>query len=168
VTALVPIDRLNTLPCSEFTRALQPLFESAGPLGDALCARRPFTSYDDLLDVAETVALGLPRQQQIDVVNAHPRIGAPAETVSELSYREQGYATETEPDMAAVYERLRVLNDEYERTFGFRFVVFVNGRPKAEIVGVLEQRLSNAPDEELRTALHDMLEIARDRLQKLR
>jgi 2-oxo-4-hydroxy-4-carboxy--5-ureidoimidazoline (OHCU) decarboxylase len=45
--------------------------------------------------------------------------------------------------------------------------VFVNGRSKAEIADVLAERLGGEAEDELRTALHDMLEIARDRLRKL-
>jgi len=167
MTWLVEISELNTLPCREFTRALQPLFEAAGALGQPLCARRPYASYSVLLDEAAVVAADLPREQQIELVNAHPRIGADPATVSELSYREQGYAADESDELAGVYEQLRELNGQYEERFGFRFVVFVNRRPKSAIVDVLRQRLSGSPDEELRTALHDMLEIARARLRTL-
>jgi 2-oxo-4-hydroxy-4-carboxy-5-ureidoimidazoline decarboxylase len=167
MTSLVGISDLNTLPCPEFTRALQPLFEAAGPLGQPLCARRPYASYSALLDEAAVLAADLPREQQIELVNAHPRIGADAATVSELSYREQGYAAENADQAAGFYEQLRELNRRYEDSFGFRFVVFVNRRPKSQIVDVLRQRLSGSPDEELRTALHDIFEIARDRLRTL-
>jgi 2-oxo-4-hydroxy-4-carboxy--5-ureidoimidazoline (OHCU) decarboxylase len=167
MTSLVGISELNTLPCREFTRALQPLLEAAGPLGQPLCARRPYASYSALLDEAAVLAVDLPREQQIELVNAHPRVGADPAMVSELSYREQGYAAEEPHELGGVYEQLRELNRQYEERFGFRFVVYVNRRPKSAIVDVLRQRLSGSPDEELRTALHDMLEIARDRLRTL-
>ncbi|HET6318014.1 MAG TPA: 2-oxo-4-hydroxy-4-carboxy-5-ureidoimidazoline decarboxylase [Chloroflexota bacterium] len=167
MTALAPIESLNAMPCHEFVAALQPLFESAGPLGGALCARRPFRSYADLLDAAETVVRELSHHEQIELINAHPRIGAAPNTVSALSYREQGYAEENAAEMASTYQQLHQLNEEYEARFGFRFVVFVNKRPRSEIVDVLQQRLSGDPDEELQTAVHDMLEIARDRLRSL-
>ncbi len=170
VTTLVPIAELNVLTCPEFTRALRPLFEAAGPLGEALCAQRPFGSYEALLDAADAAAKHLSRAEKVEVVNAHPRIGENAAVVrkrSELSYREQGYASENPAQVATVYEQLRELNQQYEARFGFRFVVFVNRRPKAAIVEVLRQRLNRSPEEELRSAVHDMLEIARDRLQTL-
>ena len=37
--------------------------------------------------------------------------------------------------------RARGVNDRYEERFGFRFVVFVDRRPKAEILPVLRERL---------------------------
>ena len=59
------------------------------------------------------------------------------------------------------------LNRAYEERFGFRFVVFVNRRPKSAILEVLRERLGNPRSRELRTALDEMLAIARDRLQSM-
>ena len=61
---------------------------------------------------------------------------------------------------------LAELNRRYEERFGFRFVVFVNRRPKAEIVPVLRERLEKTRDEELDTALSELVAIARDRWQR--
>lgn len=171
--ALAPIATLNALNRTEFAAALRPLFEAAGPLADGLFSARPFDTYGALLDHAELLAGGLPRAHQVEVVNAHPRIGERAAVVrqsSELSYREQGYAAEAGLDadeVARVYARLAELNRQYEQRFGFRFVVFVNGRPKAAIVDVLTTRLHSTPDDELRLALHELIAIARDRLRTL-
>jgi OHCU decarboxylase len=167
------IAELNQLAPSEFAEALRPLFEAAGPLADALLAARPFRSYTDLLDRAESVAGRLGHTEQIEVVSAHPRIGESADTVTQtstLSYREQGYATEAalpSDEVQRIYAALALLNRAYEQRFGFRFVVFVNGRPKSEIVTVLEERLLNPADVELHTALQAMFLIARDRYRAL-
>jgi 2-oxo-4-hydroxy-4-carboxy--5-ureidoimidazoline (OHCU) decarboxylase len=107
--------------------------------------------------------------EQIDIVNAHPRIGENPETVrlaSAQSYAEQGYAAEAAlpaDTVRDVYATLAELNRQYEDRFGFGFVVFVNHRPKSEIVEVLRERLHNTREAELRTALRDMVLIARDR-----
>ena len=61
---------------------------------------------------------------------------------------------------------LAYLNQVYEEKFGFRFVVFVNGRPKSEILTVLQERLDRSRDEELETGLRELVAIARDRCQK--
>ena len=109
----------------------------------------------------------LSEAEQIAVINAHPRIGERAEQVrtqSAASYREQGYDRDDTPSDALV--RLARLNEEYEQKFGFRFVVFVNGRSKAAIVPVLEARLRGARAEELQTALADIVAIAEDRLRQ--
>ena len=62
---------------------------------------------------------------------------------------------------------LAELNKTYEDQFGFKFVVFVAGRPRREIIPILEARLNNQPDQELETGLREMMKIARDRLKKL-
>ena len=58
---------------------------------------------------------------------------------------------------------LAELNDAYERRFGFRFVVFVNGRAKAELLPVLRARLGRTREEELATGISEYMAIARDR-----
>jgi OHCU decarboxylase len=165
-----PIESLNDRRISrqEFAEELRPLFEAAEPLAEALYAARPFTSYAELIHRAESLASQMPFEDQVTVLAAHPRIGAPPATVSALSYKEQGYASEAaDPDTQRVYVELDRLNREYEERFGFRFVVFVNKRPKSEIVGVLKERLRNPREDELATSLREMFRIARDRLWSL-
>jgi OHCU decarboxylase len=161
---LVPIDEVNRLQRDRFIAALKPLFEAATPLADALYGRRPFTSYEQLIDTAEQVTHTLGEADRIAVLQAHPRIGESAAVLrrtSPLAYTEQGQedpATDT---------ALQQLNAEYEQHFGFRFVVFVNRRPRSAILEVLEERLHNPRDRELQTATAEMFRIARDRLRTL-
>jgi 2-oxo-4-hydroxy-4-carboxy--5-ureidoimidazoline (OHCU) decarboxylase len=170
---LRPIAILNQLPSSEFATAVRPLFEAAGPLEEALYTARPYRSYEELIDRAESIAARLPLAQQIEIVNAHPRIGEDAAVVrgqSRLSYREQGYDREVGLPAAAishVYAELAELNRTYEDRFGFRFVIFVNKRPKSQIVDLLRDRLHNVRDAELETALGELFSIARERCHQL-
>jgi 2-oxo-4-hydroxy-4-carboxy--5-ureidoimidazoline (OHCU) decarboxylase len=62
-----------------------------------------------------------------------------------------------------ILTELAYLNQVYEEKVGFRFVVFVNGRPKTEILEVLRGRLERSREEELETALGELVAIARDR-----
>jgi 2-oxo-4-hydroxy-4-carboxy--5-ureidoimidazoline (OHCU) decarboxylase len=165
-----PIPELNHLSSGAFAEGLRALFEAAGPLSDALYALRPFTSYAALIDQAEAVATDLPEPQQMEILNAHPRIGENAQRVSVLSFREQGYAAEAGLDPVAlerVYVDLAQLNETYEQTYGFRFVVFVNKRSKAEVLEELRGRLANSRTDELATGLRNLFLIARDRLATL-
>ena len=143
------------------------LFEGAGPLVERLRAEAPFISGAAMVARARQIVGELSGAEQIAVINAHPRIGENAERVraqSQASFKEQGYDRETTPP--AALERLARLNEEYEATFGFRFVVFVNGRPKAALIAVLEARLQRSRAEELQTALADIIAIAEDRLRQ--
>jgi 2-oxo-4-hydroxy-4-carboxy--5-ureidoimidazoline (OHCU) decarboxylase len=100
--------------------------------------------------------------ERISVLNAHPRIGADPTSLSALSRLEQGGGA----DVATLRE-LAALNDEYERTFGFRFVVFVAARSKAEIVPVMRERLRRSRKDELATGITEFLAITRDRLERI-
>ena len=146
---------------------LSQLFENAGPLVTQLSKEEPFDSPAHMMARARELLSQMTPAEQIAVVNSHPRIGEPAESLKEISttsYNEQGGdADKTSADVMAELHRLNAL---YEERFGFRFVVFVNRRSKSEIVPILRSRLNNSRDEELRTALHDVLAIAEDRLRR--
>jgi len=101
--------------------------------------------------------------ERIAVLNAHPRIGADPASLSMHARREQGAAAD-----GATLQVLDELNDAYEDNFGFRFVVFVAGRSKKEIVPVLRARLTNTRDAELKAGIEEFLAISLDRLERKR
>ena len=109
------------------TAAAERRGADAAVLGAHAARRRARRRATDPLAVAEEVALALPEDDQVAALATHPRIGEPSE--------EQRGA---EPEVLAELARL---NDEYERRFGFEFVVFVDGRTRAELLPVLRERL---------------------------
>ena len=143
---------------------LESLFERAPRFIERLSGES-FESYEALIDHAERIAAYMPVDEQIELLNAHPRIGARPSTVSTMSFREQGYDRDAGTD--ELQQRLDRLNENYERRFGFRFVIFVVGRPRSEIADIFEARMSAPREEERRRGLSDVFAIARDRLQKL-
>ena len=80
---------------------------------------------------ARTLVHELPADEKREVLDAHPAIGQRT-GLSARSAAEQG--ADEEPDVLAELARL---NAAYEARHGFRFVVFVNRRPKHEILEVL-------------------------------
>jgi 2-oxo-4-hydroxy-4-carboxy--5-ureidoimidazoline (OHCU) decarboxylase len=114
----------------------------------------------EIVTKARGVLNTFPERELIATLNAHPRIGHDVRAISELSAQEQG--TDQDPDTLA---QLAQLNDEYERRFGFRFVVFVKGRSKAEIVPVMRERMRRTRESELRTGIEEFLAISLDRLK---
>jgi 2-oxo-4-hydroxy-4-carboxy--5-ureidoimidazoline (OHCU) decarboxylase len=135
------------------TDELAELFEGRTTLVERLAER------DDPLGSADEVIAALDEDEKLEALNAHPAIGA--RTLSARSAAEQG--TDDDAETLAELERL---NREYEDRFGFRFVVFVNRRPKSEIVPILRERLERTREQELDTALHELVAIARDRWQR--
>jgi 2-oxo-4-hydroxy-4-carboxy--5-ureidoimidazoline (OHCU) decarboxylase len=124
------------------TRFVERLAELKDPLGQARVAMQDLTP-----------------AERLEVLNAHPAIGA--KKLSARSAAEQG--ADADPEVLAELERL---NREYEERHGFRFIVFVNRRPKAEILEVLRTRIDNPTEQELDTALGELVAIAQDRWRR--
>jgi len=172
VTATPPIDRLDVLAADEFAAAVAPLFEGAPRFLGRLAADRPFGDAATMFDRARVIAHGMPEDEQIELVDAHPRLGAPPGSVSALSFREQGYDRE-QADAAAEDERARVaselerLNALYEARFGFRYCTWVAGRPRAALLGPMASALDGDRTSELHRALDAVVDIAEDRYRRL-
>lgn len=132
------VAELDSIPKTEFVAAVAPLFEGAPHFLDRLAAARPFGSAEEMFRRARVIALSMPESEQIELIDAHPRLGAPPSSVSAMSHREQGYDRETTEAMDA----LKRLNRQYEAKFGFRFCVFVAGRSRAEMVPVIDAALA--------------------------
>ena len=115
---------------------------------------------EDPLGQARKVLADAPEDEQIEALGTHPRIGQRV-NISEQAALEQG--SDEDPVLLAA---LAKLNKTYEQKYGFRFVVFVDGRPRAEILSVLRQRLQNSRHEELAAGLDDLVAIALDRWRK--
>jgi len=152
---------LNGLPADEAAAALAPLFEGALRFLARLVAARPYGTWESVFERAREIAHAMPEPDQVELIDGHPRLGAPREAVSAMSFREQAYDRRTtEGDVAA---RLRELNEAYEARFGFRYCVFVAGRPLATLVPAFEAALGADRDAELHRALDAVVDIARAR-----
>ena len=141
---------MHDLPRKLSTDQLVDLFSRVEPARAR--ARRP----ENPLAVARRVLDELPEDARVEALNAHPRIGQ--RDLTGRSAREQGARR---PALAASAR----LNKAYEQRFGFRFVVFVDRRPRAEIVPVLRERLQRPREEELGTGCDELVAIALDRWQ---
>jgi 2-oxo-4-hydroxy-4-carboxy--5-ureidoimidazoline (OHCU) decarboxylase len=135
---------------------IEEALEGSTPLAQKVRARGPYQTAPEMIAAMREAAQTLSEEEQISTLNAHPRIGEDPKRLSTRSLQEQG--TDVLPELAR-------LNDEYERRFGFRFVVFVNRRSKREIVEVLRQRLTRSRTEEMRQGLQAIIDIAEDRLR---
>jgi 2-oxo-4-hydroxy-4-carboxy-5-ureidoimidazoline decarboxylase len=166
-----PSFELDRLSAAEFVASVGPLFENAPAFLYRLAAERPFGSEAAMFERARDLAHEMPEPLQTELVDAHPRLGAPPASVSEMSFREQGYDLEAAANLAdeAARERDRVaadldrLNHEYEALFGFRYCVFVAGRSRAELLPDMAASLSRERDSELHRALDAVVDIAEAR-----
>jgi 2-oxo-4-hydroxy-4-carboxy--5-ureidoimidazoline (OHCU) decarboxylase len=144
---------VHDLPRQLTVEQLAELFEGRTRLVEKLAER------DDPLASAHEVIEKLSESEKLEALNAHPAIGA--KNLSTRSAAEQGAG-----DDQATLAELERLNAEYEARFGFRFVVFVNRRPKSEIVPILRERLARSREQELDTAVNELVAIAEDRWRR--
>jgi 2-oxo-4-hydroxy-4-carboxy--5-ureidoimidazoline (OHCU) decarboxylase len=145
---------VRELPRQLSVDELAELFEGRTRFVDRLAQE------ENPLEHARTLVHELPYEEKVEVLAAHPAIGRRA-GLSARSAAEQGA-----DDDPAVLEELDRLNAAYEERHGFRFVVFVNRRPKSEILDVLRVRIVNPTDQELETALSELVAIAEDRWRR--
>ncbi len=135
---------------------VEEALEGSTPLADKVRAGGPYHSTAEVVARMRAALPTLTEAERVATLNAHPRIGEDPRHLSQRSLQEQG---------ANAVPELDRLNAEYERRFGFRFVVFVNRRPKAQIVEVLQERLHRSREEEMEEGLRAIVAIAEDRLR---
>jgi OHCU decarboxylase len=133
-----------------------------------LAARRPYADLAQLYDAADEIWWTLDRADWLSAFRAHPKIGERA-TAGPESSRRWSANEQPAPDSASeeIAARLAKFNRAYELRFGFIFIVDATGKSRAEILALLEQRLQNGPQKELREAAEQQRRIARRRLERL-
>jgi 2-oxo-4-hydroxy-4-carboxy--5-ureidoimidazoline (OHCU) decarboxylase len=154
------------MPAAGDAAALGVLFEGAPRFVARLTDAGPYADDAALIAAARAIAHEMPEDEQVELIDAHPRLGTPPGTMSALSFVEQGYDrdTGTPVDVAAELARL---NDAYEARFGFRYCVFVAGRPREALLPEMAAALRADRTAELHRALDAVIDIAADRRAKL-
>jgi 2-oxo-4-hydroxy-4-carboxy--5-ureidoimidazoline (OHCU) decarboxylase len=172
---LPPMDVLDRISAGIFAARMAPLFEGAPRFLGRLAMARPFGSLDELFIRARAIAHAMPVAEQLELIDAHPRLGAPPASVSAMSFIEQGYdqaaaeraAHAAEAERAHVASELDRLNNAYEARFGFRYCVFVAGRPRSELLAGFEAALEADRLAEMSRAIDAVVDIATDRAARL-
>ena len=95
-----PPAALDDLSEGEFLAVVAPFFENAPRFLARLAAGRPYGSAAGLFGGAREIARSMPEDEQIELIDAHPRLGAAPATVSRHSYVEQGY------DLSEIFDGL--------------------------------------------------------------
>ncbi|MFT4126631.1 MAG: 2-oxo-4-hydroxy-4-carboxy-5-ureidoimidazoline decarboxylase [Gordonia sp. (in: high G+C Gram-positive bacteria)] len=121
---------------------------------------RPFADEQALLDYADLILAELTEADIDEALAGHPRIGERPDNPS--STREQAGVADADP---AVLAELAELNKAYDDKFGHVYLVFANGRPAAELLAILKERIRNDPDTERRVMRMELAKINRKRLQ---
>jgi OHCU decarboxylase len=160
------LDSLNALPLAS---AVDLLRQCCGSLEWArrVAAGRPYASDNALLEAAEEVWWGLRREDWLEAFRAHPRLGDYAtEERSHASDWSNGEQSEIAKDGGSRSE-LQRLNREYEKHFGWIFILCATGKSADDVRRSLIGRMDNDPASELRVAAEEQSRITRLRIRKL-
>lgn len=132
---------------------------------------RPFASDQTLLEAADESWSHATQADILEAFTHHPKIGASMSALREKfastanwSAGEQASVAESSEE---VLERLRDGNIAYEKRFGFIFIVCATGKTASEMLDLLEARLNNSPEDEIRIAAGEQGKITKIRLEKL-
>ena len=109
------------------------------------------------------------RDAQLALIRAHPELAGKAAvdgSLTEASAAEQASAG-LDRLTQAEFDRFHALNAAYREKFGFPFIICVRLTDKAGILAAMERRLANDRDTEIATAIEQISEIVRLRLEDL-
>lgn len=174
--ALPQIGSLSKASTSAQKEVLDHLFEPCDALFSLLAPvfSEPLASYEALIEKCRAKLRDLKNSENSSpevspliakIVSAHPRLGPSKDALSSHSTSEQKSLAGTQEQA----QKLADLNNAYEAKFqGLRFVVFVNGRSRDEIMKNMTRRIERGDIwAEVDEAFNAMCDIAHDRAKKL-
>jgi 2-oxo-4-hydroxy-4-carboxy-5-ureidoimidazoline decarboxylase len=165
--AELDLDAVNKMDHAAFTEALGGIFEKSPWVAERAWEARPFSSVDDLHGKMVTVLKYAPADQQIALLRQHPDLAgkeAQAGAMTASSVAEQasaGLNALTKEEVATLSE----YNAAYKKRFGFPFMIAVRNHTKLGIFNLFKQRLNNDTVTELGSALQQVYNITRIRLE---
>ena len=160
------LDAANELSAADFTARYGALFEHSPWVVERAAAMRPFTDlHEGLMGAVYAATL----DEQLALIRAHPELAGKAmldKTLTDASASEQASAglDRLTPDE---FERFHMLNGAYGQRFGFPFIICVRLTGKVGILDAMEARLANTRAAEIETALDQISEIVRLRLEDM-
>jgi len=163
------VELLNTMTESD-ARAALLRYCGARRWAEQMAERRPFASVAELLAAAQHIWQALPPADWQEAFAAHPKIGD-VESLRRRFVATAAWSAKEQAGIAGASETtLRALaegNRDYEAKFGYIFIVCATGNTGDVMLALLQERLNNDPDEELRIAAGEQAKITRLRLERL-
>jgi OHCU decarboxylase len=163
------LKQLNELPSKQLE---EQFLDCCGSINWAnrMMEEQPFATVEELLKKAESVWWSLNQADWLEAFRSHPKIGEQKATekvstaAQKWSKQEQSGVNDAAPDTR---RELAHLNQQYERKFGYIYIVCATGKSPEEMLSILKHRMDNAPAEELRVAAAEQAKITELRLKKL-
>jgi len=135
---------------------------------NGVTALRPYTTAEDLFAAADRVWATMQEADWMEAFGAHPRIGERKAPHASAQSKEWSSKEQASVDAAQsqTLSELAASNARYEEFFGFTYVVCATGKTAEEMLEILQQRLKNDRQTELREAAEQQRQITQIRLRK--
>ncbi|MGI9544440.1 MAG: 2-oxo-4-hydroxy-4-carboxy-5-ureidoimidazoline decarboxylase [Cyclobacteriaceae bacterium] len=163
------LSELNLLTKAEAREALAKCCGASNWVS-RLLIRRPFKSEEEIEQLAEEIWFSLTPKDWLEAFGHHPKIGDTKSLGKKFANTEAWSKDEqksVEVANESILKNLVLLNEQYEKKFGYIFIVCATGKSASEILSLLKQRLTNSPKEELKIAMGEQNKITKLRLNKL-
>lgn len=131
---------------------------------------RPFKNKTEMFVKATQVWNQLSESEWKEAFAHHPKIGD-VESLKKKFASTRAWAEQEQKGSAeasvSVLQALALGNQTYENRFGYIFIVCATGKTAEEMLSILELRLSNEPEMEIKVAAEEQAKITQIRLEKL-
>lgn len=163
------LEDLNIMNATEFVTAMGEVFENSPWVAEQVVGLRPFQTKAKLHAAMVEAVANASRNLQLSLIQAHPDLAgkaAQAKKLTTYSTKEQAFAglDQLSDEEFLQFERL---NTAYRAKFGFPFIICVRKTNKIGIFHAYEERLKHDIETERKTALAEIGEIARLRLEHI-
>tara|TARA_Y100000590_G_scaffold136180_1_gene155881 strand:+ start:6477 stop:6974 length:498 start_codon:yes stop_codon:yes gene_type:complete len=156
---------LNNLNKDEFISMFGVIFEKTQWIAEKLFDLKPFKDKDDLINKMIQIYETSSNNEALKILNAHPKL-AVEKNLTEHSNKEQSRAN-LKNCTQEEYDEFKILNNNYEKKFGFPFIIAVKGKDKIEILNNFRQRINNSVELEFKESKKQVKKIALFRLEEL-
>src|SRR5829696_5291413 len=130
----------------------------------------PFTDKEELFQKAVEVWNGLDEEGWLEAFQHHPKIGdvkSLQEKFASTAKWASGEQASVQQASLETIEQLAEANQQYKAKFGYIFIVCATGKSAEEMLEILQSRLPNTPQEEIKIAAAEQAKITQLRLRKL-
>ena len=163
------IAEFNALPPDEMRNKLYTCCSSVTWV-EHLATLSPFNSMDHLFNMAERCWHRCREGDWMDAFRGHPRLGdmesleEKFQNTADIAAEEQSGTTGASPE---VLKDLAIANEEYEKEFGFIFILFATNKTADTMLSAIQIRLNNDLETEKIMAMVEQNKITRSRLEKI-
>ncbi len=156
---------INNLNRDKFVSLFGVIFEKTQWIAEKLFEEKPFKNKDELIDRIIKIYEKSQKDETLKILRAHPKL-AIEKNLTEYSNKEQTNAN-LKNCTKEEFNEFKKLNDDYEKKFGFPFIIAVKGKNKIEILNNFRQRINNDIELEFKESKKQVKQIALFRLNEI-